>query len=134
MRDTDLLASYDQWQHVERGLASVLRRLQRPEILTQVKQASADQVDRTDQDLARFYPQLRQAWRGWNAFDVYRWTTKFVNIRSSMKGCPSSASSTSRSSCNASALIVSRPVVLAMVDSSCRDSSSTSLSRNAGRW
>ena len=68
MQESNLLANYHQWHHIRRGLASVLRRLQREEMLAEVERASAEVAPLTQGDFAGFYPELRAAWQEWDAF------------------------------------------------------------------
>ena len=70
MRDVDLLANYDEWSNVARGLKSVLRRLQRDHLFEEVEQASLATVPGTHSDFTQYYPELQQAWADWNAFTV----------------------------------------------------------------
>ncbi len=70
MRDEDLLASYDNWRHVARGLHSVLRRLRREEWFEEVEQVSLSVLDDSRLDFAVYYPDLRQAWEDWDAFNA----------------------------------------------------------------
>jgi acyl carrier protein phosphodiesterase len=70
MRDVDLLANYDEWTHVARGLKSVLRRLDREIWFIEVEQVSLAAVPGTHADFSRYYPALRGAWADWDAFDA----------------------------------------------------------------
>jgi acyl carrier protein phosphodiesterase len=70
MRDVDLLANYDEWSNVARGLKSVLRRLRRDHWFEEVEQASLATVPGTHADFTGYYPELQQAWTDWNAFTV----------------------------------------------------------------
>jgi len=70
MRNVDLLASYDEWPHVRRGIKSVLRRLRQEGLLEEVETASLATLAGTHTDFATYYPDLRQAWHSWNAFDA----------------------------------------------------------------
>ena len=68
MKEVDLLANYHQWQHMSRGLASVLRRLNRPHWLEEVEHHSNALVQECHEDFEQYFPQLRGAWQDWNAF------------------------------------------------------------------
>ena len=68
MRDEDLLANYHEWDHVARGLHSVLRRLDRETWFAEVEAASRALTSAAHDDFVDYYPELRQAWRGWDAF------------------------------------------------------------------
>lgn len=70
MKDVDLLANYHQWTHISRGLASVLRRLDRAHLLDDVDRHSYALVTQSQQDFEQYFPQLRSAWDDWNAFSV----------------------------------------------------------------
>ena len=70
MQEVDLLASYHEWPHVRRGITSVLRRLRRQELLEEVETVSLATLAGTHIDFATYYPDLRQAWHRWNAFDA----------------------------------------------------------------
>lgn len=72
MRDVDLLANYGEWQHVARGLKSVLKRLQREHWFDDVEKTSLAAVPGTHHDFASYYPQLQQAWSQWDAFAAVR--------------------------------------------------------------
>ncbi len=65
MRDVDLLASYSDWYHVERGIRSVARRLQRPQLATAALSAAAENMTGLEQDFAAYYPQLCQHACSW---------------------------------------------------------------------
>jgi acyl carrier protein phosphodiesterase len=68
MKDVDLLANYHHWPHVSRGLESVLRRLNRTEILADVEHHSHRLIEPSLADFDIYFPQLRAAWQEWNAF------------------------------------------------------------------
>ncbi|MEE4282108.1 MAG: ACP phosphodiesterase [Pseudomonadales bacterium] len=70
MKEVDLLANYHQWPHITRGLASVLRRLDRAHWLEDVDSHSYALVADSQEDFAQYFPQLRSAWQSWNAFSV----------------------------------------------------------------
>lgn len=70
MHEVDLLANYDDWAHVARGLKSVLRRLQREHWFADVQQSSLAIVPDSQTDFAAFYPELQSAWREWDAFSA----------------------------------------------------------------
>ena len=70
MYEVDLLANYDDWAHVARGLKSVLRRLQREHWFADVQQTSLAMVPDSQTDFAAFYPELRGAWQAWDAFSA----------------------------------------------------------------
>ncbi len=70
MLETDLLSRYDNWENVERGLRSVLRRLGRQAMQQEVSRACSALREDSGADFAAFYPDLRTRWQGWNAFDV----------------------------------------------------------------
>jgi len=72
MREVDLLANYDEWTHVARGLKSVLRRLDRQHWFADVEQVSRAAVPGSHVDFSRYYPSLRNAWTDWDAFDALR--------------------------------------------------------------
>lgn len=60
MCEQDLLAHYDQWPHIRRGLASVLRRLKRETLMSDVETTSLMILGDAQQDFASYYPELRQ--------------------------------------------------------------------------
>ena len=70
MRDEDLLARYHQWQHVERGLRSVLRRLDREQWFEPINAEMLQVLDGGGADFLEFYPDLREALATWNAFEA----------------------------------------------------------------
>ncbi len=70
MKEVDLLANYHQWPHISRGLASVLRRLDRAHWLDDVNYHSYALVPASQQDFEQYFPQLRGALQHWNAFRV----------------------------------------------------------------
>ena len=70
MTDVDLLANYDEWHHVARGLKSVLRRLNREQLFAEVEAASVSAMPGSHLDFRNYYPQLRDAWQNWDAFVV----------------------------------------------------------------
>jgi acyl carrier protein phosphodiesterase len=70
MRDVDLLANYDHWPHIARGLKSVLRRLNKPDWFAQVEHASLAIVTDSHNDFHGYYPELQAAWLEWDAFEA----------------------------------------------------------------
>ncbi len=70
MQEVDLLANYDQWRHVARGLHSVLRRLKREAWAAEVEQTSRDLVAPSHAHFRGYYPELRDAWQAWDVFAV----------------------------------------------------------------
>ena len=70
MQDVDLLANYHEWDHVARGLHSVLKRLQREPWFAEVEAASRALIVPTGADFADYYPELRRAWETWDAFEA----------------------------------------------------------------
>ncbi len=70
MVQQDLLASYDQWPHIAQGLQSVLRRLRRPDWFEEVERASRAVLETHHSHFSDYYPDLRNAWQTWNAFDA----------------------------------------------------------------
>lgn len=70
MKDVDLLANYHEWRHIQRGLHSVLRRLRQEQLLEEVESISLTLLADTHDDFSNYYPELRGAWRNWNAFDA----------------------------------------------------------------
>jgi acyl carrier protein phosphodiesterase len=66
MRDSDLLASYHQWTHVERGLHSVLRRLGKEALLPEVVAACRAQHDSGQSAFRIYFPDLRQQLASWS--------------------------------------------------------------------
>ena len=70
MYQQDLLANYDQWPHIAQGLQSVLRRLRRPDWFEEVERASQAVLDTHHRHFGEYYPELRNAWHEWNAFEV----------------------------------------------------------------
>ena len=68
MCDEDLLASYDDWRNVARGLHSVLRRLRREDWFEEVEQVSRAMRDAASADFQSYYPDLRGAWQDWDAY------------------------------------------------------------------
>jgi len=70
MQDTDLLSSYHQWPTVQKGVKSVLRRLQRPELMPQVDAACRSLPPEAETEMLALYANLQTAWQQWNAFSV----------------------------------------------------------------
>ena len=70
MQDVDLLANYHDWDHVARGLHSVLRRLNREPWFAEVEAASRALIAPSREDFAGYYPELRRAWEAWDAFEA----------------------------------------------------------------
>ena len=70
MQNVDLLANYDDWHHIEQGLRSVVRRLQRDLDLAHVVTHCAERIGDTDELLKQLYPDLRTAFTDWNAFEA----------------------------------------------------------------
>lgn len=70
MQDVDLLANYHEWDHVARGLHSVLRRLDREPWFNEVEAASRALIAPSREDFVDYYPELRQAWEAWDAFEA----------------------------------------------------------------
>ncbi len=68
MEEQDLLANYDDWRHIKRGLAAVLRRLQRSELLAAAEQANLEVLSGVQEDFVLFYPDLRSIGLQWNVF------------------------------------------------------------------
>jgi len=67
MRNTDLLASYHQWSHVERGLHSVLRRLGQEALLPEAIAACLAQHDSGQSAFRIYFPNLRQQMTSWSS-------------------------------------------------------------------
>ena len=67
MRETDLLANYDEWQHVERGLHSVLRRLGQEGLSQEVKEAAIAQRDTGEAAFRIYFADLRSQLPHWSA-------------------------------------------------------------------
>jgi hypothetical protein len=67
MRETDLLGSYHQWSHVERGLYSVLRRLGQEALLPEVIAACFAQHDSGQSAFRIYFPDLRQQLTTWSS-------------------------------------------------------------------
>ena len=59
MRSTDLLANYHDWEHVERGLHSVLRRLGKTSLYKAVNIAAAAQRDSGEHAFRLYFTDLR---------------------------------------------------------------------------
>ena len=59
MRSTDLLANYHDWEHVERGLHSVLRRLGRTSLYNAVCIATAAQRDSGERAFRLYFSDLQ---------------------------------------------------------------------------
>ncbi len=70
MRDVNLLANYGHWHHVARGLKSVLRRLDRTHWFAEVERASLAVVADSHGDFKGYFPELRNTWSQWDAFEV----------------------------------------------------------------
>lgn len=70
MSEVDLLANYDQWQHVNQGLKSVLRRLNKSQWHAEVEDICREILTESHGDFSRYYPHLRKNWRHWNAFNT----------------------------------------------------------------
>ena len=65
MEDVDLLVNYHQWRHIERGLYSVLRRLGKPDLFSDVQISAIAQRD-TGADAFRIYfSDMRHQLPGW---------------------------------------------------------------------
>ena len=58
MCERDLLAQYHDWAHIRRGIGSVLRRLNRTELMEEVVTASLDLRADARNDFAIYYPRL----------------------------------------------------------------------------
>lgn len=67
MRETDLLANYDKWQHVERGLHSVLRRLGQEALSQEVREAAIAQRDTGEAAFRIYFADLRNQLPYWSA-------------------------------------------------------------------
>ena len=65
MQDENLLCHYDQWAHVERGLHSVMRRLNRRELSQQVVNTCIEVLDDCQADCGALHHQLQQHWHVW---------------------------------------------------------------------
>ena len=65
MRSTDLLANYHDWEHVERGLHSVLRRLGRTSLYNAVCIATAAQRDSGERAFRLYFSDLRDQIPTW---------------------------------------------------------------------
>ena len=65
MRSTDLLANYDDWEHVERGLHSVLRRLGRTSLYEAVNIAADAQRDSGEHAFRLYFADLRDQLPAW---------------------------------------------------------------------
>jgi acyl carrier protein phosphodiesterase len=70
MLKEDLLSNYHQWRHIERGLSSVLRRLDRADLARTTHEACRMAMPVVRRCFAGFYPDLRGAWHHWNAFSI----------------------------------------------------------------
>jgi acyl carrier protein phosphodiesterase len=67
MQETDLLASYHLWSHVERSLHSVLRRLGQEALLSEVIVACLAQHDSGQSAFRIYFPNLRQQLTTWSS-------------------------------------------------------------------
>ena len=65
MRDTDLLANYHDWEHVERGLQSVLRRLGQTSLYEAVNMAADAQRDSGEHAFRLYFADLRDQLPAW---------------------------------------------------------------------
>jgi len=65
MRSTDLLANYDGWEHVERGLRSVLRRLGQSSLFEAVNIAADAQRDSGEHAFRLYFSDLRDQLPAW---------------------------------------------------------------------
>lgn len=65
MRNTDLLANYHDWEHVERGLQSVLRRLGQTSLYEAVNMAADAQRDSGEHAFRLYFADLRDQLPAW---------------------------------------------------------------------
>ena len=65
MLEENLLLHYDKWEHLERGLYSVMRRLQRSEMAASVIDTTQHLIPQCQQDCAALHQQLQQQWQSW---------------------------------------------------------------------
>jgi len=65
MRSTDLLANYDGWEHVERGLRSVLRRLGQSSLFEAANIAADAQRDSGEHAFRLYFSDLRDQLPAW---------------------------------------------------------------------
>ncbi len=68
MQEVDLLANYDRWEHVQRGIHSVLRRLRRMDLVPAVEAASEQILEPAQTCFHAYYPELRNALNQWRAY------------------------------------------------------------------
>ncbi|MEM9624521.1 MAG: hypothetical protein AAF993_22970, partial [Pseudomonadota bacterium] len=64
------LAQYQSWTAIERGLGSVLRRLQRTDLNASAASACHKLAPDVEQDVLMLYRNLQRALQSWNAFNV----------------------------------------------------------------
>ena len=65
MRDTDLLASYHDWHHIERAIRSVMRRLDKLSLQDQAITAVYDLRDSGEAAFGIYFGEMRQALLDW---------------------------------------------------------------------
>ena len=65
MQDEDLLAHYNQWHHLERGINSVLRRLNRKDLAPMVLSETRQVLAACEQDCYALHAQLQDEWQSW---------------------------------------------------------------------
>ena len=70
LRDHDLLGQYHQWYHVQRGLGSVLRRLNKSACFDEVNQASLAQLDAGQSDFRIYFPDMRHMLPAWESLGM----------------------------------------------------------------
>ncbi len=68
MQEEDLLANYAQWEHVQRGIQSVLRRLDRNDLYEAVEARSKAILKPAQVHFTAYYPELRDAFHQWRAY------------------------------------------------------------------
>ena len=66
MRDENLLMNFDQWEHLERGLHSVLRRLDQKALAVQVMQATQTLLPDCRADCSALHKDLQAHWQTWH--------------------------------------------------------------------
>jgi hypothetical protein len=67
MRDTDLLASYHNWNHIERAIRSVMRRLNKLSLQDQAITAVYDLRDSGEAAFGIYFSEARHALLDWES-------------------------------------------------------------------